>query len=240
MAFKVTSSFGFASSAWAEYSFSGATLGTYASPTGSAATFSTTTPTILLTQTVTPTGQAATFSAGSVIAYHGTQTTDSSFAENAFASMPFAGSNIQTYTIPNGSTATFSVGTLTVTGTGVITPTGSAGTFSIGSPTIVFTYTPTGEEAEFSAGSLTVTGTATVSASGSAGTFSIGSVVVESAYDATGSVATFSIGNTTVTGTAVVNLTGSAATFSVGSLSFSIWNTVDDSVSNTWSTVKKA
>ena len=95
MAFKVTSSFGFASSAWAEYSFSGATLGTYASPTGSAATFSTTTPTILLTQTVTPTGQAATFSAGSVIAYHGTQTTDSSFAENAFASMPFAGSRKQ-------------------------------------------------------------------------------------------------------------------------------------------------
>jgi hypothetical protein len=240
MAFKVTSSFGFASSAWAEYSFSGAVLGTYANPTGNSATGSTTTPTILLTQLITPTGLAATFSAGSVIAYHGTQSTDSSFAEIAFASMPFAGTNFQTYVLPSGSTATFSIGTLTVTGTGVITPTGSAGTFSIGNSTIVSTYTPTGEEAEFSVGSPTVTGTATFTPTGSAGTFSIGSVVIESAYDATGSAATFSIGNTTVTGTAVINLTGSAATFSAGSLSFSIWNQVDDSASNTWSTVNKS
>jgi hypothetical protein len=38
----------------------------------------------------------------------------------------------------------------------------------------------------------------------------------------------------------VINLTGSAATFSAGSLSFSIWNQVDDSASNTWSTVNKS
>ena len=240
MAFSVTSSFGYGSSTWAQYSFSGAELGTYATPTGSSATFSIGNETVLLTQTVTPTGLGATVSAGSVTPYPGTAEVDASFAENAFASMPFAGTNFQTYIIPSGSTATFSAGTLTATGSASITPTGSSATFSVGNTTIVSTYTPTGSAATFSIGDLTVTGTALVTPSGSSGTFSIGSVVIESAYDATGSAATFSIGNTTVTGTAVINLTGSAATFSVGTLSFSIWNKVDNSVTNTWTTTKKA
>ena len=72
MAFSVTSSFGYGSSTWAEYAFSGAELGTYAPLTGSSATFSIGNTTIDLTQTVTPTGGSATFSIGSVTVYPGT------------------------------------------------------------------------------------------------------------------------------------------------------------------------
>ena len=73
-------------------------------------------------------------------------------------------------------------------------------------------------------------------------TFSLGTEVATGGANVSpeGSAATFSIGNTTVTGTAVVNLTGSAATFSAGSLSFSIWNIVDNSATNSWSTVNKS
>ena len=66
MAFSVTSSFGYGSSTWAQYSFSGAELGTYATPTGSSATFSIGNTTVTGTAVVNLTGSAATFSVGSL------------------------------------------------------------------------------------------------------------------------------------------------------------------------------
>jgi len=240
MAVAETQNFGYGSAAFSQFAFSGNELTTYAVLSGNGITASIGSPTVVTIQIVTPSTNVATFSAGSVTPYPGTYTTDAAFAEFAFGAEPFAGTNVETYVIPSGSTSSFSIGTLTITGTGLITPTGSAATFSIGNATIVSTYTVTGESATFSVGSTTVTAGALVTPTGSAGTFSIGSVVIESAYTPTGSSATFSIGNTTVTGTAVVNLTGSAATFSAGTLAFSIWNKVDDDASNTWTTVSKA
>ena len=212
-------------------------IGVTAFPTGSAATFST--GTLLIEIGVNATGSAITSSVGSVTTYRGAETNDTAFAEDAWAAQPFAGSNQSTYVTPGGNAGTFSIGSLTITGTGLITPTGSAGTFSIGDVVIASVYDVTGNEATFSEGDVTATGGATVIPTGSVGTFSIGAVVIEIGVPVTGSEATFSIGNTTVLAGAIATPTGSVATFSTGTVNLSIWNEVDNSVTNTWTEVAK-
>ena len=64
---------------------------------------------------------------------------------------------------------TLGAGTVTVTGTAVVSPTGSQVTLGIGSPTVIIDVTAavTGNALTLSTGSVTVTGTALVSPTGS-------------------------------------------------------------------------
>ena len=69
----------------------------------------------------------------------------------------------------SGSQVTLGTGTVTVTGTALVSPTGSQVTLGIGSPTVIIDVTAavTGNALTLSTGSVTVSGTALVNPTGS-------------------------------------------------------------------------
>ena len=84
-------SFGYGTSSFAEYAFSGADVSAYCLPTGSGITGSVGNTTITGGATFTVTGSTATFSAGSLTVYPGPESNDTAFGEVAFAEDAFAG-----------------------------------------------------------------------------------------------------------------------------------------------------
>ena len=78
--------------------------------------------------------------------------------------------------IPNPSQVTLGTGTVTVTGTALVSPTGSQVTLGVGSPSVIIDVTAavTGNALTLSTGSVTVTGTALVNPTGSQLTAKIG------------------------------------------------------------------
>jgi hypothetical protein len=71
--------------------------------------------------------------------------------------------------IPNPSQVTLGTGTVTVTGTALVSPTGSQVTLGVGSPSVIIDVTAavTGNSLTLATGSVTVTGTALVTPTGS-------------------------------------------------------------------------
>ena len=205
-------------------------------PTSVTGTGQLTTPTILGNAAFSVTGLAGTTALGTVDAQSVAPTT--------------------------GVSATGGIGSLTVTGTGVVVPTGQASTSALGTPTILLTqvitlsslaatgavnapailgdanFAVTGVSGTISLGTATPFAGADVDVTGRVGTTSLGTVTPFAGARPTPSGVSASISNSftiVVKGNASLTLTGVSGTGAVSSPN--VWSDVDPSVSQTWSNI---